>query len=92
MESEFKGNPWRIGNEPVSIYIPARRIPGWRLDKRTKLVQKWGDGFRVREGNIIFMTKLPSASAIRRASKKEQIVELVPYGCTNLRVAWFPVV
>ena len=83
---------WSGEHPPVKLTAIARKIPGWRLVRKKRLVLKWGDKTRVREGNIIFMPPLPDAKILAKAGKKSFPVELIPLGATRLRVTWFPIV
>jgi hypothetical protein len=85
------GYPWEAETTPWRLYVPVRRVPGWRVQKRKKLVLRWGDKKRVHEGNIQFMPPLPDKEALARANARVTMAELVPYGATRLRITWFPV-
>lgn len=83
---------WSGEHPPVKLTAFARKIPGWKLVRKKKLVLKWGDKTCVRQGNIIFMPLLPDAKIRAKAGEKNIPVELIPLGATRLRVTWFPVV
>ncbi len=90
IERPLKGNPWDIEHTPIRLHVPARQIAGWRLQQKKKLVMKWGKHRHVVEGDMRFMPPLPSAAVRAKARKREELVELVPYGATCLRLTWFP--
>jgi len=84
------GNPWDAEHTPVRMYVPARRIPGWHLIRKKKLVQKHGDHTRVHEGNIVFTPSLPENAVRAKASSRIETIQLIPFGATRLRMTWFP--
>ncbi|HMP89634.1 MAG TPA: glycoside hydrolase family 127 protein [Kiritimatiellia bacterium] len=90
VQSAIDVDPWIATMPPIKVEMPARRIPGWKLIRRKKLIQRWGDKTRVHEGNIVFTPPLPEENRRNKASSKSEIISLVPYGATNLRLTWFP--
>lgn len=86
------GNPWDAATTPLRLRVIARRVPGWKIEKKKRLVLQHGDKKRIIRGDIQFTPPLPDANILARASRREETVTLVPLGATRLRVTWFPVV
>ena len=80
--------PWEVA--PVRLRIPAHRIAGWKLQERKRLVHRWRKWRKVIEGPLHFTPGMPSKSARARAARKEEFIELVPLGATQLRMTWLP--
>ncbi|MBP7829923.1 MAG: glycoside hydrolase family 127 protein [Kiritimatiellae bacterium] len=78
-------NPW--AEPPVALRVPAVRVPGWRARRLTVLRDKWHG---TRRGDFLMTPPLPAAGTLAHASRKVEWITLVPYGCTQLRIAIFP--
>jgi len=78
--------PWLY--PPIELQVPARRVNGWILEKRKKT---FSEKLGMIKGNFNFTPQLPEPEDIKdRLSKKVEMVTLVPYGCTHLRLTIFP--
>ena len=80
-------NPW--SNPPIALRVPAVRVPGWRARRLKVIRDKWRG---TRRGDFMMTPPLPAARVLEKASRKVEWITLVPYGCTQLRIAVFPAV
>ena len=61
-------------------------------DPETGKVIRWVmKGHRTKQGEFYFTPSVPDRETIEKnISEKEETVTLIPYGCTNLRITYFP--
>ena len=74
------GYPWDAQNAPISLRLPVRPVRNWRLRTRSDLRVK---------------TKITRTTAFPRKPEylaQGTTLELIPYGCTLLRITVFPTV
>jgi hypothetical protein len=91
----YSDHPWSIASAPLTLRVPARRVKGWSVQKKTATIgYAWGKGGgRVRriKGNFIFTPQLPNPQSLpKRLGKRIEMITLVPYGCAKLRITIFP--
>jgi hypothetical protein len=67
-------------NEPIVLKAKARQIPNWTLV----------DGKNPATGKLVPAVAGPTPLSPAASNEPEVDVELVPYGCTRLRIAEFP--
>ena len=91
--------PWSADSPPLYIEVPARQVHGWDMHKCTDIKMHLpcaGDldtGIEIasRKGNFNFTPDLPDAAFLKaKLSNDIEIIKLVPYGCTLLRMTVFP--
>ncbi len=91
MQRDFSVEPWSIAAAPIELRVPARRVPGWVLDRRNAIIsERWIDGVFgdwEYEGKFVFTPQLPE---VEGPLGEVEMVTLVPYGCAKLRIAVFP--
>ena len=68
--------PWNIQNAPIEIKVPAKQIVEWSLYNKTAGPLPYSHPFLERNN-------FPSEEPVK-------MVTLIPYGCTTLRIAEFP--
>jgi hypothetical protein len=67
---------WNVENAPVEISVPARKIPAWK-EVNGVAYQPVTDREGLYKGKV---------------SDVNEMITLIPYGCTKVRVVAFPVV
>jgi hypothetical protein len=79
----------------IVLRIPARRVIGWELEKKTEIAQQ-GEWYHpasmhTSKGHFVFTPQLPAGSGLPvKLAEKTEMVTLVPYGCARLRLTIFP--
>lgn len=87
--------PWSIRTAPIELKIPARRIKGWNLERKRRIISERNDTGELKtvvlKGNFRMTPELPDPQTVlKNAGKRTETVTLVPYGCTKLRISVFP--
>jgi DUF1680 family protein len=90
-------DPWQLDSAPIELHVPARRVKDWQIEEKDTIQSRfWQDGkseIRERKGKFSFTPQLPDADTLKEYLSDEiEMVTLVPYGCTHLRITVFPVV
>jgi DUF1680 family protein len=91
VEAEVSDEPWKSGSTAITLRVPARRVRDWRVDRRS-VIASWGPERRRRiRGDFVFTPQLPKPRSLEaRLEGPVEMITLVPYGCTRLRITIFP--
>lgn len=88
---EYSNHPWSISTAPLTLQVPARRLIGWGLQKKSGILASFGRRSKRLKGNFVFTPQLPNPDGLmKRLGKQVETVTLVPYGCSKLRITIFP--
>lgn len=87
--------PWSPAAAPVMLRVPARKVKGWDLVETTSFLAQFGatnEPVTVTTDKPIRLTpQVPEPKTLaRRLAKQTEMITLVPYGCTQLRLTIFP--
>jgi uncharacterized protein len=86
-ESSMPDNPFLAGTAPIRLVAPLHTLPQWLPD--------WKPILDPAPTDLKQSPKNPAmlpASADLRSPGQEEMVALLPYGCTHLRLTTFPVI
>lgn len=96
VERNASGYMYSVEGAPLILRVPASRLKGWDIERHSELVDenKGADDIQahreVRKGNFQFTPTLPDPNKIAGMVDGEEVIDLVPYGCTTLRMTIFP--
>ena len=91
VQGTFSDHPWSIATAPLTLQVPARRVIGWRLLKRSSTITSHGRRNTRLKGDFIFTPQLPHPDGLaKRLGERIETITLVPYGCSKLRITIFP--
>jgi hypothetical protein len=93
-------DPW--ANPPIAIYVKGKKVSGWKVRKSKSMtfmksimtdtsLNRWEKKLTTVKGNFEMTPPLPDPKTLaKRLLKREEMLKLIPYGCTQLRIAMFP--
>jgi uncharacterized protein len=88
---EYSDHPWSITAAPLTLQVPARRLIGWSLQKKIGILTSFGRMTKRMKGDFVFTPQLPNPDGLaQHLGKQVEMVTLVPYGCSKLRITIFP--
>ena len=75
-------NPWE--NPPIELIAKGKKVDAWRIKKEAPAVLPLNN-----DGAEAYTPDVPQSPVI--SNNPEEDVTLIPYGCTHIRVTYFPV-
>ncbi|MEE4194742.1 MAG: beta-L-arabinofuranosidase domain-containing protein [Anaerolineae bacterium] len=95
-----KPNPWKLEDAPIELIVPARKVEGWKMVETDEIERTPGKGLfgiprwnkaSIVKGDFKMTPDLPEPETLQaHLSDAVEMVHLVPYGCTRLRISLFP--
>ena len=83
-------HPWTIHSAPLELQIPAYKVKGWKLIQSNTCIRIEPDG-KLLKGKFVFTPPLPERRTLaQHLAARPEIIRLIPYGCTKLRLSIFP--
>ncbi len=100
---DWNDNPWSIDTAPIALRVPARKVPSWKIIRQDTVFyamnvpQQVNRKTRWREksdfqktGDFSFTPPLPVATDLTPSMGPLEMITMVPYGSTKLRITIFP--
>ena len=70
--------------------FPAYKVKGWKLIQSNTCIRIEPDG-KLLKGKFVFTPPLPERRTLaQHLAARPEIIRLIPYGCTKLRLSIFP--
>jgi hypothetical protein len=90
-------HPWSSALAPIELRVPARKVAGWKLSRSRRVWRQDNVTFPTGmkefwyKGDFCLTPPLPDPATLpKRLAARQEMVTLVPFGCTQLRITVFP--